>query len=395
MSSLDHERLLRQWCLLARNTIRCSICVDSKTLQSVNPAQPCLTYDGTSGFPYSSIGGMVANVICLPQSSGGGSLPCDIYCPTRAADAGLLQRDTATATPDTAADAAPFTPERGNRAGAALRFCGSGSRPHLRREDRRHGRLLGQTSLPYRAVVWSPPVMGTVSSVGVGDSFLCAVRPGGSFLCCGDILYGSRGRGSGHAVNHQRPRRLRLWCENRWPTCVLGEVATGTARPVRPLAASYLSVLAITRLRREDRCTVAAGATTTMGIHAAHRDFSPWALRLPTCGVKTGRHSRCWGSTILAQSRRPQDVFIGECWRQPHLRREDRRHGRLLGDFGRSGHRDSNTTMNMVRPQAHSYPSALATTMPAALKTDGTVACWGDNLLASQHHHDEGARSCA
>jgi hypothetical protein len=81
-------------------TIRCSICVDSKTLQSVNPAQPCLTYDGTSGFPYSSIGGNGGNVICLPPPSVGGPQPCDIYCPTLAADAGIIQHDTATATPD-------------------------------------------------------------------------------------------------------------------------------------------------------------------------------------------------------------------------------------------------------------------------------------------------------
>ncbi len=361
-------------------TIRCSICVDSKTLQSVNPAQPCLTYDGTSGFPYSSIGGNGGNVICLPQSSGGGSLPCDIYCPTRAADAGLLQRDTATATPDTAADAAPFTPDAETALGP--RYVSVAAGLDLTCGVKTDGTVAcwgNIASISCGGV--SPPVMGTVSSVGVGDSFLCAVRPGGSFLCCGDILYGSVDVGPGtlstisargdYACGVRTDGPLACWGgSNRY-----GQTSPPTGSFVSVSAGDYHAcgvktdgTVACWGDNNYGESTPPTGTFSSVGAGGYH-----------TCGVKTDGTVACWGLNNTGQSTPPTGTFSSvsaggnltcgvktdgtvACW----------------GDFGPFWTSGSNN-YDYVPPAGAFVSLSVGDYYACGVKTDGTVACWGDN----------------
>ena len=128
-----------------------------------------------------------------------------------------------------------------------------------------------------------------------------------------------------------------------------------------------------------------------------------------TCGLKTDGTLACWGDNVYGQSTPPAGTFTrGRRRRLSHLRTEDGRDARLLGlqrlrpehAPRRDLHSGRRRRLPHLRTERRTEPSPAGATTPTArarrppgpslevtagiyhtcgLKTDGTLACWGDN----------------
>ena len=128
-------------------------------------------------------------------------------------------------------------------------------------------------------------------------------------------------------------------------------------------------------LRREDeRHPRLLGRTTPRPGHPARGHLHRGERRRrPHCGVRTNGTVACWGDNGYGQATPPPGTFTAvSAGGAPHLRREDERHPRLLGRQRlRPGHPARGHLHRGQRRRRHT----------CGMRTNGTVACWGDNAI--------------
>ena len=91
-----------------------------------------------------------------------------------------------------------------------------------------------------------------------------------------------------------------------------------------------------------------------------------------SCGLRTDGTLACWGDNDFGPGHAPdRQLHRRQRRRLPQLRRQDRRHARLLG-------------LQRRRPglaaRRHASPPSAPATHSCGVRTDGTLACWGAQL---------------
>ncbi len=262
----------------------------------------------------------------------------------------------------------------------------AGGCAHLRGEDRRHRGLLGVERLTGQA---TPPA-GTFTQVSAGVVHTCGVKTDGTVACWGDNDYGQAtppagtftqvSAGGCHTCGVKTDGTLACWGDNDYgqatpPAGTFTQVSAGDHHTCGVRTDGTAGLLGVQRLRPGD---------------AARRHLHPGQRgRLPHLRGEDGRHRGLLGGQHATARPRPPAAPSppGQRGRLSHLRGADRWHPRLLGT----------TTMGRRRPPpAPSARSAPAMTHNCGVKTDGTLACWGDNDLragdAARRHLQPGQR---
>ena len=280
--------------------------------------------------------------------------------------------------------------------------------PHLRRQDRRHPRLLGRQQLR----------PGHARRAGT----FTAVSAGGATPAASGRTAPSPAGATTTTARPPRPRGTFTRSAPATPTpAASGPTARSpagatTARPGHPARAAPSPRSApapTTPAASGPTAPSPAGATTAYGqADAARAAPSPQvsAGTYHTCGVKTDGTLACWGDNSYGQRPRPRGTFTAvsagslhtcgvktdgtlACWGsngygqatapERHLHRsqrrrrltpagQDRRHAGLLGQ--QRGQPDN-------LPERHLHPVSAGTLHACGLQTDGTLACWGRQRL--------------
>ena len=173
-------------------------------------------------------------------------------------------------------------------------------------------------------------------SVSAGVSHTCALKTDRTVACWGDNGYGQTDARAGtftqvsagnfHTCAVQTDGIVACWGNNveGQATPLDGTFTQVSAGGAHTCAVQTDGTVACWGFSRDGQTTVPPGTGTVTQVSAGG---------LHTCALKTDGTIACWGLNDLQADRRPRrHLHPGERGRTPHVRREDRRHRRLLGE---------------------------------------------------------------